>query len=623
MSKAIWILAALLYGIGAALHLQIFTHPSGTIWGDSGDGFFNLWILTHVTETLRSGAFDLANSRTFWPHHQAAFFWSDNLIAFTPVFAIARLLTTGMLDAFRLTGLLLSVLHFAALCLLFDAVYRIVRSERPHLHPATRLWVPIVAYLTHFSPAVLINHFLHIQNLATMGVFVLLAAGLNYQRSPSGAALRLMALALIFLLYTTPYFAVAAIILLLLWGLTVWFSARATLFSLLRKDWWFYLALAPFALALFAFYRIESGPSFLPSSVQLLAIDWTHLFRPEYGTLRLHFEPLTDWPRPHSEQIGWLGPGVGFGFIAALGWGLWSGRAHYVAWLRRWPFWVIGVSLIVPHLKIREIAPVLTIYHHLAVLALLLLSGYVIAAQWRVSALRGAFALLTGWALLMYGIAFGPKSYVFLDDRVGLSIWQFFYQWLPGFDQIRAIGRMAYLGQGLISALVLAALLVALTHRQPAVRRTVWVLALLALTAQVWDLHPIRARAEPQQETRIQPTAAEAAFWQTVDGPLLVLPGAPFHGNTTHMLYFAGFRNILLANGYSGRSTPAWDQLMELEVSQGLAAPAFYQAAQALGIQRVAARMDLLYSWQRADLASLGVEPEFANERWLVFRIPQ
>ncbi len=615
MNRSIMAVAAALYLIGATIHLEIFQREPGTIWGDAGDGFFNLWVMKHVTDSTARGEVQWADARIFWPENEDAFFWSDNLMAFAPVFGLARGLTSDLFDAFWWTGLILSALHFGALLFLFTQGYRLVRHRYPTLPDHAAWLIPVFAYLGHFSPATLINYFMHLQNMASLGIILIMGGALAYGRSGQPRWVVLMALAFVSMVCSTPYFAVAGMLIGVTWLLVEIFARGRPFVADLSRIWWLFPVSAIGVIYPVLGYLRVDRIDHLPSDINTFAIEWSDLIMPAYGlTYRLLQNGMAHISLADHEQIAWLGTGllVGLLVMALDSWR--RGALPGAHWLRSPLGWVVVLSLVLLLLKIREFRPFLA-WYGLLFIGLCYAGAVYLLVRARA---RSPFVYGVGFSvlimILLYGVAFGPHGY-YLAERANPSIWGFFSLWLPGFTGMRAVGRMAALGQILLLFLFSVwwwtQRVQAATHRA---RRTRLMLCIVLIcTLQALDHSPVRAVSERFNEALVRPSTDEQDFFSRIEGTLVVFPATPFSRNTAHMLYFSHFPELVLMNGYSGRSTERWDEVMRLEHRHGRGAPEAVLEAVRSGVNHVAFRLDRMSP-------PVMDNPVFENERWQVFR---
>lgn len=567
--------AVCVYVAGAAWYLSLFNYVPGRLWGDAGDSFFNLWVLNHIWLALTNPDVSLFHPPIFWPDQHGAFFWSDNLLAVSPIYFFADALMSSRIDAFWLTGILWSAMHFAALCYLFYQVIAWVRDHFPELPPSAFWWVPILAGVTHFTPAVLLNHFTHLQNLTSLGIFVLLGGMFHYARDPGARRLWPVALPLVLMLYSAPYFAVIGIIITLAWAIQQ-YAADSVRF---RLHIWQALGLglicALLALPLALAYMRYSHEGYLASDVTTFAIRLSELWTPQHGlTHDLLRNLFDDYPGTHHERIAWLGPGL---MIALLVMGVRAlpklRRIHWRDLLKHPLLWVCALSLLLIALKVREIRAVIAIYGIVFVGVALVLYLILTGRRYRRRPFALMMAFLAFCVVLLYGFALGPHRY-FVGEAVNPSIWGVFALWFPGFTSMRAVGRIAYLGYAVLVVAVTIGAAVWYA-REPLAARP-YLLALFVAVTLLQVLDPAHDRP-PQRvfpPNFVEPRSDEQDFFEPLEGPIVVLPSYPFSRSTRHMLYFQSFPRLHLVNGYSGRSTPRWDAIRRQERSHGIASSA-------------------------------------------------
>ncbi|MCF7839091.1 MAG: hypothetical protein K9N49_10730, partial [Candidatus Marinimicrobia bacterium] len=352
--------ALLVYLAGAVWHLDLARQPPEALWGDAGDGLFNGWILEQGLRSAPGGFQELRAGRIFWPDGANSFFWSDNLLAVLPLYALARALTPGLLEALRWTVHGLSGLHYAALVFLFYQACALATVGAP---PRSRrgLWaVPLFAYWAHFTPQLILNHFNHLQNFCGLGLFVFAGAALAYRRRPAGRWIVLMAVAALGLLYSAPYYAVAVFVLGLGWGALEAVAHPRELMTRARRAAPGLLVVALVAWPLLRAYLDARLPTYAPRDLIRLAIAWTSVYTPAATV-------SADWlrragcalPAVSSEQLAWWGGGWLLGLILAVSrwggvrWGGWS-----AGWWRQPVLGLILLALFAPQPKIRELRPV-------------------------------------------------------------------------------------------------------------------------------------------------------------------------------------------------------------------------------------------------------------------------
>ena len=617
-----FLILSLLIAVLSAHHfLAAFEPAPGRIWGDAGDGFFNLWILRHVTEALPGHPFDLADARIFWPDHERSFFWSDNLITFGPVFKLAGFFTNSPLDAFRLTGILLFFIHYAALLFFFYQAFALLRAKWPQTDPV--IWfVPLMAGAAQCSAPVLINHFLHIQNFAVAGVFVLLGAMLAWQRNPSAGWTRTIAIAILVLLYSTPYYAIVGVLVAVFWLFGQWSADSSRMITMAKRCGWIGVISVALSLpAVLAYLQAGGREDFSAAAMRSNAITWIDLFLPPTGEFQRWLSSLNaDYPSVDYERLAWLGPGL----LLAICWVGAIGFMHLKKSGRCWPrkstSWFVVISLLLLCLKVKDLRPWMAWYGLFFIGSGLIYGICWGARRYRDQPVKSGMMYLLMAVVIFYGIALGPRGY-YTKELVNPSLWGFFAVWMPGFDSMRAIGRFAYPGHAALMALVFMLAANYGLRMKPSGRSILVLFGIACLLLQLWDVHAIRPPQQWHDEELVFPDNDERTFFSKLNGSLLALPAHPFHGNTRHMLFFQPFKNIYLMNGYSGHSTPSWNKMMEVETSEGSGCLEQFRLARDAGVDYLAIRTDRVADPLLADSANKKPSPVFKNYRWTVYLV--
>ncbi len=327
---------------------------------------------------------------------------------------------------------------------------------------------------------------------------------------------------------------------------------------------------------------------------------------------------INNYPRPHNEKIAWLGPGLLIGLIVILGDTARRAQLLRSLWIRSPLFWIVILTIILLHAKIRELRPFLTVWTVLLIGVAGVAYIRFFSRQYRDDTIISAAAYLVMAAALMYGIAFGPLTY-YLYEPVNPSLWGFLTLWVPGMVSIRAVGRMAFIGQVLLYALAALWIWVTLARSGRTQKRMVWTVVVLLCVLQGLDVFTVRARQGRYDESIIRPTQEEHAFFETIHGSLVSIPAHPFSRNTVPMLYFVGYPELRLMNGYSAVSTPVWDEVMRLERQHGACSPEQVQYVVSQGVDYIAVRLDFIRASRVAWLTEWAGAPVFENHRWAVY----
>lgn len=613
-------LSALVILFSAYHFLDAFRDVTGMIWGDAGDGFFNLWILRHVSDIVLSRPDTLADARIFWPDNAKSFFWSDNLIAYAPLFALSRWFAESDLDAFRLTGIFLFVIHYISLLFLFYQAFAVLLASRPGVRPV--VWfVPLMAGAAQCSSTVLLNHHLHIQNFSVSGLFLLMGSILAFRRSNSPRWLSLIALALVLLLYSAPYFAIGGTLLTLIWLLMLWIEHPSKMKEFVFQNMWIgFLAAAAALPIILAYLQADGRTGFSAAAIRSNAIKWSDLFIPNLGAFSTWFPALDVMKsRPDYERLAWIGPGL----LLLIAWIVLKTSLALKTRITFRPLktgeWFIIFSLLLITLKIRDIRPWTAWYGILFIAFIYFQVTRMFTKLYRGQPVKISMYFLFMATVIFYGIALGPRGY-YAKEMANPSVWGFFALWMPGFDSMRAIGRYAYPGQ--VALMTLAFMLTVYVGAFMTARGklSLVLFGVFCLALQVWDVHAIRPPQQRHKLKDITPDSDERAFFGSIEGSVLVIPGNPFPLNTRHMLFFQTFQQIQLMNGYSGKSTPRWDTVMKLEADFGPVSREQINRALEDGVDYIAIRIDRIPGPETLRDGDRLPETMFRNNRWAVYR---
>lgn len=199
---------------------------------------------------------------------------------------------------------------------------------------------------------------------------------------------------------------------------------------------------------------------------------------------------------------------------------------------------------------------------------------------------RGYVIVLAALSILTFWLSLGPVVRVDATSAGVPGLYRLFYDWVPGFEGLRAASR--YVAVLLVVLPVLAALgLTSLTRMAPRLGQTAAVLAAMIFLWASWPPQflvngalPARTAPPPAYLT---PSPRLPAIYATVAGldPDVVLVELPFGDPTYELRYmfFAALHERRLMNGYSG-VFPASYMLRASRLTDPLAQPA--AAAEAL-----------------------------------------
>lgn len=549
--------------IGAWHHLALA--PAGElprIFGDEGDGLFNLWILEHVRAAAPHGWAALSDGRIFWPENAGAFWWSDNLLFPAALHALLVTLTGDILTAYILSALVLSFFGFLIHGALYVFILRIVREAYPSVPGAVMWLAPAGAYAAAFS-IVRIGDMVHYQTLVSPFLALMVLGGLDVLVSGRTRGIVLMGAGLLAVMYSTPYFALLGVCLVAVWVLFL-AATRGGVTSMAVRGGWILallaLLLAPVAWAYLGGQHVE------------------HL-REE--VLKRAVEPLAlVWP---GNRDAYLGTGLALGLVAGAVALLARWRAPLAAWLtdRRV---LAGLALFALTLvNAGELKP-----WSGAVRLAVLVAGLVALLMW--ARCRGpspvtlAIAFPAACSALVFAIASGPSTF-YRPGQFDPGAWSLAAILLPGFDSIRDLQRFVPVGQGLLLGSLLGLAAAAMGVANGRWRLVVAAAAMALLLFQSIEAWPSKAIRTPIHPDHLRLTAEEQEAAAALNGPMLVLPTRPFHRNTFTMLTWMHSPGVTLVNGYSGRPSEVFADLMRLEELHGPASDPQIELALGLGVR--------------------------------------
>ena len=558
------ILAGGLFIGGSILHLRIgrFEDPD-YIYGDAGDGFFNLWVMEHVRTSIIDGDWNLADGRIYWPHNKNTYFWSDNLLIPAAGYSFLRFIRLDIFPAYRWTAILLSALGYLAFIWLFGILFKLIRERHPNIPEWSKILVILFAYLASFSSSRMI-YFVHFQNLSSLWVITMIAGLIGYSRFGKRGYFIISLISLDFLVFSTAYFAITGVLLFLAWIVMELARDPRTLFVTLRKNLWYELAGAAAALPVILGYAAVKFPGHPLEYIHQMATKPLHIYLPAWGLARYLYELyFCRLPAIHHESPAYLGVGLILGIAGLIIWKFpsllrWLGRAIKTPW-----FW--GATSVLIIWKLGPAGWKTVNCWSGVIFWLLLLVLFLLGARRRshTDPVSSPLSYIILCLIIIYGIAIGPRSH-FIGSPVNPSIWGICAAILPPLTQMRSVGRLAVVGQSLLFALLLVGLLEALGSSRKWLRGAAIVVAGLIIILQTADGWMGVAPLHHYNPENIFPRTDEEIWWSEQKGRVAAFPSIPFPLSTREMLYYCGFPDIILLNGYSGHSTPEWDRVIKL-----------------------------------------------------------
>jgi hypothetical protein len=615
------LLATLLFLIGANLHFStLFKASEPVIYGDAGDGLFNLWVLEHVVHTIGRGSSALADGRIFWPAEPYTYWWSDNLLVPAVFYGGLRAVCGDIFVAYRATVLFLSLAVYAAFIWLFVELWRgYQRSTENALSEWTILMTPVFAYLAFFSQ-IRLHDYQHFQHLASLFLVTLMIGALRHVASLRSRDWMLMLISQCLLLYSAPYYAVLGLCIVLC---RLFFLLADKRINLWTWGWRHGLYALPVVLACVPaalLYGKAEPIHYTLDQIRALSLEAVHLVVPMDGWVRSLLESVNPDGLPVLRGGGYPGIGLLMATVLAFSVVLVAWRYPLMQGLKRRPiqlFLLCCALTLIGDSDFRAYAWGLRL--------LLIPAGlFLFAWYWRQTSHRSQasqFALLIAMLVTVYGTAFGPGTY-FKPPYTDVSVWSVFSWLVPGYLNMREVLRFSSLGQ----LVLLATLWVLLLHawrkvQQHQVLRWVAVTIVVVLVGlQLSETVHARVRQTRIVREHVALEPAEAQFFRNLEGAMLAIPTLPYHHNTFHQLRWVGCPDLHLLNGYSARSTDAFDALMRLEHEYGRASDAQIAYATELGADYVCVLCGRVSPETLARLQN-SYQTLFVNDRFLVIAL--
>ena len=581
-------------------HLEV---GSGTtterVFGDRGDGFFNYFILEHVRSFFLGKTDSLSGTQLFWPDHQQTLWWSDNLLLPGALYTVLSFITTT--PAF-VSGVIWVLLGFGFTVMLLKETLRALSPEQTSVSGWQQFLIVVLAFLSTFSLARLLSY-THYQNFASVLIIAQILFALRYLREQKLRDVVAVVGLETALLYFSPYQAMLGIVILSAWAFCICAHPELRPWQLLRRQgpW-----LTPFLIPagwIFWMYSQAEPLEYSLSEVALRSARVGNFLRPPDARV---FPDLF----PRTFPGGYLGCGLllfAAGVLVTL---LWTHRDRIRSqpsrrWLLSW-FFLVALSFV----DAREIKGVL-VWIRLLVLLFPLAGLFFMIRRENIQKNRIPIVFLILSCVLVFGVSLGP-SMNFQHQALDPGIWGWYQHLVPGFGSMRELIRFVPTAQVLLIVCLFG--VASIAYRQ----NKMWiVLGILSVGVQAWeqrDAHPVVTPITENQRL----SEMEYDAFSSLEGSMLVIPTAPFDRNTRYLLMWQSVQDLVLVNGYSGRSTNTFDRFMELEREQGRASQEVIDLARSLGVEYLCLYRPHVEPSAQETLLDL-LPLQFSSERFLVF----
>ena len=563
----------ILFFFGCIQHLNVLEFLKEPFsFGDEGDGLFNLWLLQKGYIKIFSDYMsEFSNGGIFWPKGGFSYFWSDNLLVYVPFFGIFYFVTQNPFISFSLLTILLFLAAFISSNIFLKSLYTIHRESNGIIKQEkwSLFLIPFFAYFIVFSEAKL-RYLQHWQNLSYFWIILMTASFLyisctNISFHRKSKYFQLIVLAQVCLLYSIPYFAVIGHILLITWLFIQIKIDKILLLDLMKSRYMsLFMGLTSFVFLLW-FYIQAPKQTYSNWYIYENSMRWWHLFIPRSGWARTLLSIPFDLPEINHEVCAYLGAGLIFLCIVVAGYNIKAAKAMIANVMKQKSFWFILLLLV--SIRIFRIIDI-KIGGYLGLIFFTILSFWLFSRiiKKEFSQEKKGLSILVFFLILSYGIASGPGR-MFMKNSFNVSIWGFVKIFFSPIENMRAIGRVAGLGQSFLLGTIFLLILAKLheySSKNHSSRNFLHGLLAVGLILQLLDPIGTQAHFHRTNLEYLQPNLEEKAWFKSKKTSMVVYPSNPFPLNTFPMLYFSEFPEISLLNGYSAHSTHEWDNMMKM-----------------------------------------------------------
>lgn len=527
------------------------------IFGDEGDGYFNLWLLEKVRYFITHGDIKfLVNSNIFCPDGRLVLFWSDNMLAPGVLYSLLYGITQNMILSYNLMTYFMISLNFCIMLFFLHTLAVIANEKNKDLPFLFLLLIPAAASAAVFSDTAMIFT-VHFQNnfmpLILLGSTFCLRMYYRIDRFSVYGAPSVF----VFLLYATPYYAIGYILICGIFALFFLLSLdKKEIIDFIKKYLVFYIITVIAALpVLIGYIRVIN-----PYTSQLeLRSEWPQILTPIAGSRLFDFLQKIGVPVKGYIHESLIYSGI---FIFPL------------------------VSLVLIFYGIRFIIrnkkdPVVSL---LLVSLAVSIAGYFWFPGWIAAryigilssigallyfgihySLRNQFTLyfIGICMVLFYGFALGPSVNGPLNGW-NPSVWGVVTRFIPGTNSIRAIGRFGYTAFAFsIGFLAYSAFICWKKVPYKRIKIAFFSLILLCFLLSIALDQSIKPYIHHYNFSLLSPVNEEKKYFNANPGLYYFLPAEPWHYTASFMVYSATIPEIHLVNGYSGWVSAVYDTIRQ------------------------------------------------------------
>lgn len=604
------VLSLLFLLVSSLYFFPLLSRLDSAIFGNDGDGFFNLWVMRHNYLTwLRGDWSGILDAGIFYPQSTGVMLKSDTLFLPSVLYSFFALCFSNSFVAYNATALLLSFAAYLAYWYFFQQVIKVAAQS---LSPWVSLLLSaLFAWMLWASMGRLI-YYEHFQNLSSFWVVLLLGAAIAFLSSQRRRDLRVVLLSFVALNYSTQYFAILGGLLGLLFGLflILSFGVRRKLEILRESKWDLVISLVLVAPILWVYLQAFAGKD---GGIQtsIAELSWKHFVNPHDRSLiysllakTLALEPV------HHERPAYLG--VVFVMLSLFF--LVRGMVRNPVTLKnifRYRLWWISLVMYLLCIQDRH-SDFLAVCSLLSMLLMVCGLFVMMHGAIKTKLMSPALGFVILACLMVYSVSFGFVGVREPFFQMDVSVWGLLASWIPGANKIRAIGRFAPIGQCLVVGAFAWFVARSMSQRLSATKGLVLV-SLLTTWHTLENYYPPLMSFHSSSFYHLN--ASERQNFSKISSPALVLPSRHFHNNASYMLQFVEVPELKLINGYSGSSTVLFDAIMDAEhKSLNLLAQLIKQHAETV----ILAKWRLSEERMNELKAKLMWSEGYRNERFLV-----
>lgn len=536
-----------------------------SIFGDEGDGFFNLWLLEHVRLFFSHWDLNLLiHTNTFYPENNLTLFWSENQIFPGAIYSLIYFFCQKSILSFN-------ILHFVSVALAYTTHFflfkKILSWGREVISESYEKQSKRVQQLHDFSLNVLLLIFtysftfsmtrmvytVHFQNQWSFLTLVSIFGMIKILEKSYRLGAVLVCGAATLLCLSSMYYFVTFSMIGLFFGVFLIFSLKKAELSKLIK---------------------QSLPSIGVSSVICLPILYAYSLTEKNGLGSGSFSKISQifYPFPNTLVFNLLDrfginlenysqynhesliyPGVFLLFLSIPLFLLTLKQAWIFIKsdhsLKIWLSIILIFNAAAWSLSSKFESKALITTMGVGGLLIYILISFYRAVERKV--LRSELALLFISAIVFYSVTLG-QSVGFRGHTFNPSFFGIFSLINPGFLAMRAAGRLGVLASAMLCGLTFYYLVIKVKFFKP------WV---CSIVIGLGLLHSFEQFQKPYVNTYpvervLQLSRDEKEFFSSLSDSILFYPVAPWHKNTYYLLLSQPYENIRLVNGYSGHLPP-------------------------------------------------------------------